>query len=240
MLKRIRHIVLACILLAGAHLAPGQSVLPDTACQFALKHYWVDTTTTTGSTYTWQIDGVVQQTGTMAMFAHTWNTLGDFVVSVQETSAAGCEGPIRLLPVHVKNEPPEFTLPVLATGYCVEDITAAIFNPFGTYYVDDLIPPRPDFFLLPFGDPLLDITNIIDDCPGDLVITWVIDFPDPAPPDDLAGNDQISVGMPPEGIKFPVGITRITWTVKDSGGNSTTHSKELEVFPRPEIGDITF
>jgi hypothetical protein len=238
MLKRIRHIVISCILLAGAHLAPGQSVLPDTACQFALKHYWVDTTTTTGSAYTWKIDGVVQQTGTIAMFAHTWNTLGDFVVSVQETSAAGCDGPVRLMPVHVKNEPPEFTLPLLATGYCVEDITAAIFNPFGTYYVDDLIPPRPDYFLLPFGDPLLDITNITDDCPGGYTITWVIDFPGPAPP-NLTGSGQISLNMPPGGIQFPVDTTTITWTVTDTGGNSAMQAINLVVLPRPEIGDIT-
>lgn len=232
----ILRVVVMLLGLAGAFRASGQSTDPDTVCLGETKSYWTDSVANPGATYTWRIDGAVQQNGPVNLFQWTWSALGDFTVSVRVTSADNCAGPWMNLPVHVFNGPPVFAVPPLATGYCVEDISSAVYNPGGTYYVDDLVPPRPDYYLLMPGETLLDI-NPTDDCPGVLTITWEIDFPSPPSP-DLTGTGQISATMPPGGIRFPVGTSTITWTVTDAGGLSTTHSASFVVLPRPDIGDI--
>ncbi len=119
----------------------------------------------------------------------------------------------------------------------MEDITAAVYNPGGTYYGTDLSPPRPDYYILAFGSTLLDYTTVTNSCPGDLTISWVIDFAGATPP-DLTGTGQISAAIPAGGIQFPLGNNVITWTVTDVAGNTTVYSVTLVVLPRPEIGDI--
>ena len=229
------------ILVAGlfvAKPAAAQSSDPDVVCQFADRRYWVDSTAA-GSTYIWRIDGVIMQTSTVVMFKHTWNFTGDYVVTVREITAQNCPGQEKTMPVHVYNAAPEFTVPLLDDGYCVEDITQAVYQPTGSYDAGtDILPPRPNYYFVPFGSPLLNITGIIDDCPGGVTIDWTIDFPG-LPVPDLTGSGQISGSMPPAGIQFPVGISTITWTVTDTGGNAVVHSVTLVVLPRPEIGDIS-
>jgi hypothetical protein len=222
--------------LAGAPRAVAQppSNAPDTVCLGETKPYWAGGSA--GSTYRWWIEGALQAT-TNDTITITWNMLGDYTIQVQETSQANCVGAKLNLQVHVKNDPPAFTPPEL-TNYCVEDITQAIYQPGGSYELGtDISPPRPDYYLLPEGSQLLDITNIIDDCPGSLTISWVIDFAGATPP-DLTGTGQISAAIPPEGIRFPVGSNVITWILTDPGGAVAIHSVTLEVLPRPDIGDI--
>jgi hypothetical protein len=223
------------MLLFSALWVSGQTTLPDTVCLNSTKPYWV--TPTAGSTYIWKLGGVVQvPTITTDTVFITWSSLGNFTLTVQEISAFNCPGDIKSLAVHVKNNPPVFTVPVLATGYCMEDITTAVYNPGGTYYVNDLLPPRPDYYLLPFGSTLLDITGVADDC-STPTISWVIDFAGALPP-NMTGTGQISASLPPAGIQFPEGINVITWTVTDAGGLTIIHSVTLVVLPRPDIGDI--
>jgi hypothetical protein len=224
------------MVLFSAFTAVGQSTEPDVACVGQTRRYWVDSIP--GHTYHWRIDGVTVQNGTIDMFRWTWTSVADYIVSVQETSSENCVGPWKLMPVHVINDPPTFVPPVLGTGYCVEDISEAEYNPAGTYDLKtDLIPPRPDYYLLTFGSTLLDYSTIIKSCPGNLTVSWVIDFAGALPP-NLTGTGQISAAIPAAGIQFPVGNNVITWTVTDVAGNTTVYSVVLVVLPRPEIGDI--
>jgi len=234
--RLILSLLMLLMALAGAFRVSGQSGLPDTVCAGVTKPYWV--TYTPGSAYNWLLDGVPQiPTITTDTVFITWSTTGDFLLTVQEITAENCPGTVRSLQVHVKNDPPAFVPPLLAPGYCMEDITTAVYNPGGTYYVNDLVPPRPDYYLLAEGSTLLDITGISDDCPGALTISWVIDFAGALPP-DLVGTGQISASIPPGGIQFPLGNNVITYTLTDAAGSSTVHSVTLVVLPRPEIGDI--
>ena len=223
----------AMVLLCALRVA-GQSTLPDNVCVGDTKHYWV--VETVGSTYEWQIDGVVQLS-VIHEIDITWNTVGDFTLTVQETSADNCPGEVKSLPVHVKNDPPTFTPPALGTGYCVQDISVAVYNPGGIYYVNDLVPPRPDYYLVPQGSTMLDYTLTLNSCPNTLTITWEIDFAGALPP-NLTGTGQISASIPPGGMQFPPGNNVITWTVTDVVGNVTTYQVTLVVLPRPDIGDI--
>jgi hypothetical protein len=231
------YLLMLLMVLFSARRAAGETTMSDTVCVGTTKPYWVNPVP--GSTYLWKLDGVTQTpTITTDSVIISWNTLGDFELTVQEKSIDNCFGDVKLLKVHVKNDPPTFIPPVLSSGYCVEDITVAEYDPAGSYDdKTDLIPPRPDYYLLPFESTLLDITGISDDCPGTLTISWVIDFEGVSPP-DLTGNGQISDAIPPGGIQFPVGTNVITWTVTDAAGSTTVHSVTLVVLPRPDIGDI--
>jgi hypothetical protein len=221
------------MVLLSALRVSGQSTLPDTVCLGETTRYWV--TGAANSTYEWKLDLITQPSTTNEIFI-LWNSLGNFELTVQETTTDNCIGPLRTMPVLVQNDPPTFIPPVLSGGYCMEDITAAVYTPGGTYYGTDLSPPRPDYYLLTQGSTLLDYTTLVNSCPGDLTISWVIDFADATP--DLTGSGQISDAIPPGGIQFPLGNNVITWTVTDVAGNITIYSVTLVVLPRPEIGDI--
>lgn len=223
------------MVLLGAPMAAGQTTMPDTVCLGATESYWVNTVP--GSTYLWKLDGVLQTPVTTTDTVYIdWNTLGDYILTVQEISADNCPGDVKSLQVHVQHDPPTFVQPVLASGYCMEDIAAAVYNPLGTYYVNDLTPPRPDHYLLPQGSTMLNYTTIMNGCPDLLVVSWVIDFAGATP--DLTGNGQISASIPPGGIQFPLGNNVITWTVTDVAGITTIYTVTLVVLPRPDIGDI--
>ena len=74
------------------------------------KHYNVDPNPVPGSTYTWWIDGVIQAGFTSNFIDHTWNTLGTYLIEVQELDANGCLGPRRSGQVFVNdNVTPNFT-----------------------------------------------------------------------------------------------------------------------------------
>ena len=220
----------------GALPASAQTTEPDTVCLGVTKPYWVNPAP--GSTYHWELGGVPQTpTSTTDTVTITWNATGDFILTVQETTSTFCLGPVDTLKIHVIHDPPVFIPPELPGGFCPEDISNAIYQPGGTYYVNDLVPPRPDYYLLTQGSTLLNYTVQPQGCPGSLSVTWVIDFAGPLPL-DLTGNGQISTAIPATGIQFPIGNNVITWTVTDITGTITTYSVTLVVLPRPDIGDI--
>jgi len=87
------------ILVFSAFKVAAQTPMPDYVCIGATKHYNVDPNPT--STYTWKIDGVIQNAFTSNSLDVTWNTAGSFAITVQEHAAEGCDGPIRSGMVYV-------------------------------------------------------------------------------------------------------------------------------------------
>src|SRR5688572_19815429 len=93
MFKRLRHIFISASLLFGVLDTAAQMAMPDNVCVGATKKYSVNDPTAP-STYTWKIDGVTQTTTTNEITI-TWNTVGQFLITVQEHSADGCDGDIQ-------------------------------------------------------------------------------------------------------------------------------------------------
>lgn len=101
MLRLRQYILVIACLLASSFQVLAQFAMPDSVCLGETKHYWVDSTATTGSIYKWSIDGVVKQNNHVDLFHPVWNSLGNYVVSVQELSSEGCLGPLRTGQVYV-------------------------------------------------------------------------------------------------------------------------------------------
>jgi len=69
--------------------------MPDNVCVGATKHYNVDPNPIPGSTYTWKIGWQRSVLTTNAM----WYNLehgSDYLLTVQEHSADGCDGPVKI------------------------------------------------------------------------------------------------------------------------------------------------
>jgi gliding motility-associated-like protein len=77
--------------------------MPDTVCLGTSRLYHVNDTAI-HSRYSWKIDGILQNSITNTLSV-TWNTPGQYLISVQEHSANGCEGDIRSGMVYVKQPP---------------------------------------------------------------------------------------------------------------------------------------
>ncbi|MFC0776391.1 beta strand repeat-containing protein, partial [Terrimonas alba] len=99
MFKRLQHIIVLALLLFGVKETSAQMAMPDHVCVGTTKTYSVNDPSVP-STYTWKIDGVTQATTTNEITI-TWNTPGEFLITVQERSADGCEGDIRSGTVYV-------------------------------------------------------------------------------------------------------------------------------------------
>src|SRR6476659_3418974 len=95
MSKRILYIsVLAITLLFCAlHSAAQVSSMPDNVCVGTTKTYQVNDPSIP-STYTWTIDGVTQSSTTNKLTV-TWTTPGTYLITVQEHTAAGCDGDLQ-------------------------------------------------------------------------------------------------------------------------------------------------
>src|SRR5688572_4920210 len=93
MFKRLRHIIISVILLFGVLETTAQMAMPDNVCIGTTKKYSVNDPTVP-STYTWKIDGVTQSSTTNEITV-TWNTVGQFMITVQEHSAGDCDGEIQ-------------------------------------------------------------------------------------------------------------------------------------------------
>jgi hypothetical protein len=91
--KRLLHIIVLALLLFGVEETSAQMAMPDHVCIGTTKKYSVNNPSVP-STYTWKIDGVTQTTTTNEITI-TWNTVGQFLITVQELSADGCEGDIQ-------------------------------------------------------------------------------------------------------------------------------------------------
>ncbi len=227
------NLLVAVLALISALTAAGETNAPDTVCVGFRKPYWV--IPAQGSTYIWKLDGALQipNTATDTVFIQ-WDAIGNFTLTVQELTADNCLGDTKSLLIHVKDDPPTVTPPILNAGYCVEDINTAIYQPGGSYEAQtDILPLRPNYYLLPAGNTSLNLTIVQHSCPDTLIINWLISFPNST---NLSGSGQISARTEP--IYFQVGTNTITWTVTNRFGHVDTYSVVLVVLPRPEIGDI--
>ncbi|MDQ6608364.1 MAG: hypothetical protein M3Y85_00890, partial [Bacteroidota bacterium] len=105
MFKRLRYSIVLLVLILCSAQAIAQMAMPDNVCVGATKIYTVNPVNPpAGSTYKWKIDGVVQTT-TSNQISILWNTPGPFKLTVQETSAAGCDGDIQSGDVNVFASP---------------------------------------------------------------------------------------------------------------------------------------
>ncbi|MFL5746754.1 MAG: hypothetical protein ACJ751_18900, partial [Niastella sp.] len=93
MFKRLLHIIVFTLLLFSVKETSAQMAMPDHVCIGTTKKYSVNDASVL-STYIWKIDGVTQSITTNEITI-TWNTAGQFLITVQERSADGCEGDIQ-------------------------------------------------------------------------------------------------------------------------------------------------
>jgi len=80
--------------------------MPDNVYIGTSKHYFVDPNSIPGSTYIWKIDGVTQLSSTTNEIDIVWNTVGTYLLEVQELNVSNCSGEtksgqvvVSLLPV---------------------------------------------------------------------------------------------------------------------------------------------
>ncbi len=110
MFKRLRYSFVLAVLLLCTTQAIAQIAMPDSVCIGTTRIYSVTSLATT-STYTWKVDGVTQASVTNKI-SITWNTAGTYLLTLQERSAAGCDGDIKsglvyVSPVPVANAGPD-------------------------------------------------------------------------------------------------------------------------------------
>jgi len=92
MLNQIRYILMFCVALFCSLSAAAQLAMPDSVCIGSAKHYYVDSNPEPGSTYTWKIDGIIQESSITNAIDITWNNTGTYLLEVQEQSGNGCLG----------------------------------------------------------------------------------------------------------------------------------------------------
>jgi gliding motility-associated-like protein len=105
MLSRFRYILLFCTALFIGFRADAQLAMPDNVCIGAIKHYYVDSDSLPGSTYIWRVDGITQSASIANEIDISWNTIGIYLLDVQELAADGCSGPLRSGQVFVSSAP---------------------------------------------------------------------------------------------------------------------------------------
>ncbi len=103
MFKRVSHIIVLIMLLLGGRQAVAQIAMPDSVCAGTNRIYKVNDAAVP-STYTWKINGITQNSTTNQV-SITWNNAGTFLLTVQEHSAAGCDGDTRSGLVYVTAPP---------------------------------------------------------------------------------------------------------------------------------------
>ena len=189
-------------------------------------------------TYTWVMSGATSGSGTGPITPNPYFFhVGITTITWTATNSAGSDACVQTITI-TDNQAPSFTLPTLATGYCVEGFEQAIFHPGGVYYINDLYymdgttPARRDYYIFEANSTELDLTNINDNCGSSLLeISWSIDFGNNSSV-DLSGTGQLSTYGE---IHFPIGDNKISWTVTDSNGNTYSDNAILKVLPRPNL-----
>lgn len=96
---RLVVLLLVLLVILVSALRASAQMIPDTVCVGQTKHYWVTPNPVPGSTYTWKINGVPQPSVTNEIFV-TWDLPytpagSPYTISVQEKSAAGCDGLVK-------------------------------------------------------------------------------------------------------------------------------------------------
>lgn len=242
MFIRFRHIIIIAILLISTLRAEAQMAMPDYVCVGATKHYNVNPVL--NSTYTWKIDGVEPSPITTANAIDlTWNTTGKFILSVQEHSATGCDGPVQAGEVYVY----QITLPD-PLSECVENLNTVSYNG------SDITSAWSDYYTFkPGGDTHLDLgpenfaVIFPSSCPVE--IQWKIDFsptPDPITHNpvtklSISGIGQPStygseIQFPGDGVDFNNVVHTITYQIVDCNNHiSYTNTQTITIKPRPKF-----
>lgn len=247
MFIRYRHIIIIAILLLSTLRAEAQMAMPDYVCVGATKHYNVDPNPVPGSTYTWIVDGVTQTNTTNAIDFKWDKPPGKYPLTVQETSAAGCTGPLKEGEVTVKQW--DFSVPP-ALSECVENLNSVSYS--GA--TNDINTDQPDYYTFNTGNKTLDldISKFVDYCAStcSYAIRWQIDFlptPDHLPPHNpviqapITGSGQPSeiigkILFPGDGVTFNEVVHTITYWIKDCAGNeSLPHTQTITIKPRPKF-----
>lgn len=125
MINRSLFILIIAITQFFSFKATAQLSMPDNAFVGAEKQYWVDSIVGSESTYTWKINHVIQQTGPVNLFSNTWNTVGTYLLEVQETLANNCPGEVQSGWVYVHEAPVlEIICPTIEVLFAVETVPA--------------------------------------------------------------------------------------------------------------------
>ena len=101
----LRYILLCFVVLLSCIFATAQNPMPDNICVGLVKHYYVDPNSVTGSTYVWRIDGIIQNSSNTNAIDITWNTVGSYLLDVQEHTSTGCLKALKSGRVNVSNLP---------------------------------------------------------------------------------------------------------------------------------------
>lgn len=126
----------------------GQVTMPDLVCAGQTKYYYVNPAGLfTGSAYTWWIEGTQMPGFSTNEFVHTWNSIGTYLLEVQETSANGCRGP-KMSGLVFVNPQPEIQISVTDTLICDgESVSISVQNPddliWGHLIYDLVVEPEP-------------------------------------------------------------------------------------------------
>jgi gliding motility-associated-like protein len=103
MFKRFTHIIVLVLFLLESMHGLAQIAMPDTVCVGTARRYQVNTPATP-STYTWTLNGAIQNSITNELNI-TWTTPGLYLVTVLEHANNGCDGDLRSGTVLVKAPP---------------------------------------------------------------------------------------------------------------------------------------
>jgi PKD repeat protein len=118
----------------------------------------------------------------------------------------------------------------------VEYVSQALYNPGQENTPLDITYIRPDYYLVAAGSTLLNLGAVADNCALALQpIAWSIDFGNNGSV-EFSGNGQLSTYG--SDIQFPLGTSRISYTVTDAAGNVSVKFVDLVVTPRPVISNI--
>ena len=122
-----RYVLLFAIVIMSTLSVTAQFLMPDNTYVGVDKQYWVDSIEGSGSTYTWKIDHVIQQSGPINMFSFTWKSVGSYLLEVQETSAGNCPGEVQSGWINVHSTPIlEIICPTIEVSCAIELIPAYV------------------------------------------------------------------------------------------------------------------
>jgi len=113
MIKQSQTILILAILFSSSTQAQAQIPVPEKVCSGTDRHYWVNGLA--GSTYTWKINGVMQNSTTNQIDI-TWSGKGVFNLEVQEHQST-CSGDVQSAVVEV-NELPGISLGTITQPTC--------------------------------------------------------------------------------------------------------------------------
>lgn len=95
MINRTLYILIIAAVMLSSLRATAQFSMPDNTFVGTEKQYWVDSIVGSGSTYTWKINNEIHYSGPVNRLSVNWNSVGNFFLEVQETSANNCQGEVK-------------------------------------------------------------------------------------------------------------------------------------------------